>query len=163
MNRRGFTLIELLIALCVVGILAAIAIPNGREARERAMAAALLERIHSVRVAAAGLSQEELQALPGDLAAGTVPDRLRSALGEDFFRAESGIKIKVVELIGDVGKGVPPAKLLLVNGTTAQQRRVLAHVHQATGDAHAFMSSIIMFGLDAVSEERGHLKPPVRR
>ena len=35
-NKKGFTLIELLIAICIVGILATVAVSNLQSAREKA-------------------------------------------------------------------------------------------------------------------------------
>ena len=37
-GRRGFTLIELLIVVCIVGLLAGIAVPRFQRARSRALA-----------------------------------------------------------------------------------------------------------------------------
>ncbi|MBI3039184.1 prepilin-type N-terminal cleavage/methylation domain-containing protein [bacterium] len=43
-NRRAFTLIELMIVIAIIGILAAIAVPNFNRARERAFEKRCLEQ-----------------------------------------------------------------------------------------------------------------------
>ncbi len=51
MSRKGFTLIELLIVVAIIGILAAIAVPNFLNARTRALVARVLSEQRSVQEA----------------------------------------------------------------------------------------------------------------
>ncbi len=50
-NQKGFTLIELMIVVAIIGILAAIAIPQFAAYRERAYIAAMKGDVNSVRTA----------------------------------------------------------------------------------------------------------------
>jgi len=52
MNRRGFTIIELLLAMTIMGILTAIAVPNYQYAKLRADAAKVISDFEVIRVAA---------------------------------------------------------------------------------------------------------------
>jgi len=47
-NRKGFTLVEIMIVVAIIGLLAAIAIPNFVKARERAMTNACIANLKQI-------------------------------------------------------------------------------------------------------------------
>ena len=83
MNRRGFTIIELLTVFTVIGILAAIAIPNYHDAKLRADAAKVISDFEAIRVAAYD-NYAATGLYPRNSAYGTVPPEFVESLPQGF-------------------------------------------------------------------------------
>jgi prepilin-type N-terminal cleavage/methylation domain-containing protein len=63
-SEKGFTLIELLIVVAIIGILAAIAIPQFSQYRQRAFDAAAQSDVRTMRTDLEGYFTDQYQAVP---------------------------------------------------------------------------------------------------
>ena len=73
MNNKGFTLIELMIVVVIIGILAAIAIPNFINMQARAKEAAVKSNCHTVQLAAEDFAVQNDGVYASDVGADTTP------------------------------------------------------------------------------------------
>jgi type IV pilus assembly protein PilA len=71
-NQQGFTLIELMIVVVIIGILAAIAIPNYNNLTQRARVAQVKSNMHTLQVACENFSTRNNGSYPANAAATTI-------------------------------------------------------------------------------------------
>jgi prepilin-type N-terminal cleavage/methylation domain-containing protein len=82
-SRRGFTFVELLVVMIIIGLLARIALPRYTDMKRRAIAAAIVSDVHTIRLATY-TAYTENDAWPSETGPGIVPAELVNLLPTGF-------------------------------------------------------------------------------
>jgi prepilin-type N-terminal cleavage/methylation domain-containing protein len=92
-GRQGFTIVELLIVVCILGILATIAMPKVQGSRARARAASVLGTMHAVQIAAT-VYYDSAGKWPPSAGVGNVPAGLQGYLPSSVSFTGDGYQLR---------------------------------------------------------------------
>jgi prepilin-type N-terminal cleavage/methylation domain-containing protein len=107
MKRRGFTLIELMVVVVIIGILAAIAIPNFIKIVDKAKCASVKANQHTLQITVESLSIDKLGAYPdGTTNQADISDDLPPNFQNPYQPVTTGMSAVNVLRFPDAGGGM---------------------------------------------------------
>ena len=132
-RRGGFSLVELLVSVSIVGILAAIAIPNMRNMTFRARATTVAADLAVLRQATLEYNGD-VHTWPADAGAGVVPPELTGYLPDGFSFDGDGYQLDFENLFFPTGlPGDPTTTRLIGAAVTSTDTRLHNAVAELLG------------------------------
>jgi prepilin-type N-terminal cleavage/methylation domain-containing protein len=141
-RRGGFTLIELLAVLCIVGVLAVVAVPQLLKSTGTARGSALVGRVRSVQVAYTSANAPDAEALTSG--SGVVPEAFRASLNPGHFTGEAGVQLSVV------GEGRDVWLRLEANSPEGMRALDAFHVRAGAGHLHSGNIALVPLSTEAM-------------
>ncbi len=97
LNTKGFTLIELMVVVVIIGILAAIALPNFLSMQDRAKEAEVKSNCHAIQLAVEGYKVLNAGAKPS-----TASIAIEPAMKNPYIQTNTGVNAVTTEALPSV-------------------------------------------------------------
>ncbi|MBI3790403.1 MAG: prepilin-type N-terminal cleavage/methylation domain-containing protein [Gemmatimonadetes bacterium] len=145
-RRAGFTLIELVVAMSIIAILTAIAVPRVRDATARAQAARLVETVHQIKTAYAAAGEPTLTTAGSP---GVAPPAMAKYVTGGALSAHDGITIQI-----GPNSSTQPGAFVRLRGSTPGAKQAIGFLAESVPGKQLWVraAGMLILPLNAAAE-----------